>query len=118
MNEVHDLHRPHVAIPGYPHAPADWNEDEAVNMAHQEGLELGADHLEALRALQEYFSKHEMHGLNSRELHDALDEKFHLKGGMRYLYTLFPAGPVAQGCRLAGLPVPSGAIDRSFGSVQ
>jgi tRNA 2-thiouridine synthesizing protein E len=56
--------------------------------------------------------------VNARELHDALEEKFHVKGGMRYLYVLFPGGPIAQGCRLAGLPTPTGAVDLSFGSVQ
>ena len=118
MNHVYDLHRPRVEIQGYPHAPADWDEDEAVSLAHQEGMELGPDHLELLRALQEYFSKHDKPEVNARELHDALDEKFHMKGGMKYLYVLFPGGPVAQGCRLAGLAVPAGAVDRSFGSVQ
>jgi tRNA 2-thiouridine synthesizing protein E len=52
-----------------------------------------------------------------RELQDALEEKFHHKGGMKYLFTLFPGGPVAQGCRLAGLKAPAGATDRGFGSV-
>ncbi|WP_370738165.1 hypothetical protein [Solemya elarraichensis gill symbiont] len=27
-----------------------------------------------------------------------------------------PGGPIALGCRLAGLPVPPGAVDKSFGS--
>jgi tRNA 2-thiouridine synthesizing protein E len=52
-----------------------------------------------------------------RELHDALDENFHGKGGLKYLYQLFPGGPVAQGCRIAGLKAPAGATDKSFGSV-
>jgi hypothetical protein len=30
---------------------------------------------------------------------------------------LFSGGPVAQGCRLAGLNAPAGAVDRGFGSV-
>ena len=66
--------------------------------------------------LQGYFAAHERP--NVRELHDALDESFHARGGLRYLYTLFPGGPVAQGCRFAGLKAPSGAADKSFGSVQ
>ena len=53
-----------------------------------------------------------------RELHDALDEHFHAKGGMKFLYTVLPGGPVAQGCRLAGLTPPAGSVDPSFGSVQ
>lgn len=105
-------------IPGYPNAPEDWNENEAVKIALIEGIELGPDHWDLLRALQEYFSKQSTPETNTRDLHDALDEKFHLKGGMRYLYVLLPKGPVAQGCRFAGLPVPAGAIDRSFGSVK
>jgi hypothetical protein len=47
----------------------------------------------------------------------ALDERFHHKGGMRYLYQLLPGGPVAQECRLAGLKAPAGAVDKGFGSV-
>jgi len=109
---------PSRGIPGYPYAPEDWNESQARALAQQEGLELGPDHLELLRALQEYFSKHSKPEVNARELHDALEEKFHARGGMKYLYVLLPKGPVAQGCRLAGLPVPSGAVDSSFGSVQ
>jgi tRNA 2-thiouridine synthesizing protein E len=71
-----------------------------------------------VRALQEYFARHEFRGHNMREAHDALDERFHARGGMKYLYQLFPAGPVAQGCRVAGLPVPFLAVDRGFGSVM
>ena len=69
-----------------------------------------------MRALQEYFARNEV--VNVRVLHDALDEKFHVKGGMKVLYEMFPGGPVAQGCRLAGLEAPAGAVDKSFGSVQ
>jgi tRNA 2-thiouridine synthesizing protein E len=52
-----------------------------------------------------------------RELHDALDEMFHRQGGIKQLYVLFHGGPIAQGCRIAGLKAPAGAIDRGFGSV-
>ncbi|MEN8176928.1 MAG: TusE/DsrC/DsvC family sulfur relay protein, partial [Pseudomonadota bacterium] len=74
------------------------------------------EHWEMLRALQEYFARNDQP--NVRELHDALDEKFHSRGGLKRLYVLFPGGPVAQGCRLAGLEAPAGATDSSFGSVQ
>lgn len=102
----------------FPYAPHNWNEQQARDLAREEGVELDADHLKVLQALQEYFSRNQGPGLNMRELHDALNEAFHLKGGMKYLYRLFPGGPVAQGCRLAGLGVPAGAVDHSFGSVQ
>jgi tRNA 2-thiouridine synthesizing protein E len=33
------------------------------------------------------------------------------------LFEIIPGGPVAQGCRLAGLKPPPGSVDPSFGSV-
>jgi tRNA 2-thiouridine synthesizing protein E len=104
--------------PAFPHAPPDWTPAAALEAARQEGLELGDHHWEALRALQEYYARHEDIAINTRELHDALDEKFHRQGGIKGVYLLFPGGPVAQGCRLAGLKAPSGALDKGFGSVS
>lgn len=102
--------------PTFPDAPSDWNEKLARNMALEEGLELEIEHLDELRALQEYCSRHETK-YSVRELRDALDERFHDKGGYKYLYKLFPGGPISQGCRLAGLLPPAGAVDLGFGSV-
>jgi TusE/DsrC/DsvC family sulfur relay protein len=103
--------------PDFPNAPPGWTRETAREAAHDMGLVvLTAEHLDTIRALQDYWVRHRDTGIHLRELHDALDEKFHSRGGMRFLYVLFPGGPVAQGCRLAGLPVPSGAIDRGFGS--
>jgi len=102
----------------FPHAPDHWSQEEALALAREEGLQMGDDHWEELRALQEYYSRRrDTLRISVRELHDALDEHFHDKGGIKYLYGLFPGGPVAQGCRLAGLDIPPGAIDRGFGSV-
>jgi tRNA 2-thiouridine synthesizing protein E len=103
--------------PRFPHAPPDWTRETAAEIAQQEQLTLGDDHWAVVRGLQEFFARHEYGFINLRELHDALDEKFHHKGGMKYLYTLLPGGPIAQGCRLAGLKPPTGAVDLSFGSV-
>lgn len=103
--------------PKFPHAPHGWTSQEAQKKAEQEGLKLGEEHWEAVRALQEYFAKHADKPVNVRELHDALDEKFHAKGGLKHLYRLFPDGPVAQGCRLAGLKAPPGATSGGSGSV-
>ena len=109
---------PSAQNPRFPHAPPAWTRDVALARAKEEDLELGDDHWEALRALQDYFARHDESTVNLRELHDALDEKFHRKGGIRYLYQLFPGGPVAQGCRVAGLKAPASATDLGFGSVM
>jgi tRNA 2-thiouridine synthesizing protein E len=116
---MRDILNPGLAAAGdptFPHAPEDWRPTDGEDVARAEGLELGHSHWEAVRALQEYFAKHD--SVNVRELHDALDERFHGRGGLRALYQLFPGGPVAQGCRIAGLQAPAGSADRSFGSVQ
>ena len=101
----------------FPYAPPGWTQTIARKRAKEEGLTLGDDHWQALGALQEYFARHQDMRLNLRELHDALNEKFYRQGGIRYLYQLFPGGPVAQGCRIAGLKAPVGASDPGFGSV-
>lgn len=104
--------------PAFPHAPFDWTPAHAAATACEERLELTDDHWETIRALQEYYAQHDDEpAINLRDLHDALDEHFHTKGGLKYLYGLFPGGPVAQSCRLAGLKAPFIACDRSFGSV-
>ena len=102
--------------PNFPNAPDTWSPETAEQVAHNEGLDLQDEHWEAVRAIQEYFSKTDF--FKSRQLLDALEERFHAKGGLKYLYTLLPKGPVAQGCRLAGIHPPAGTIDESFGSVQ
>lgn len=102
----------------FPYAPDGWTPQTAHDVARAEGITLSDDHWEVVHALQEYFSRHAPRDRNMREVHDALDERFHSRGGMKYLYQLFPGGPVAQGCRVAGLPVPFLAVDRGFGSVM
>lgn len=103
-------------IPDFPHAPIGWTRDDAEEMARTEGLTLTEAHWEVVRALQKHYALNEETAMKSRELHDALDETFHAEGGIKYLYTLFPKGPLAQGCLLAGLQAPAGTQDQGFGS--
>lgn len=103
--------------PRFPHAPPEWTPAAAQEIAQRERIELTDDHWEVVRALQAFYARHEDAPIMLTELHDALEEKFHYKGGVKYLYTLLPGGPIAQGCRLAGLKPPGGAVDTSFGSV-
>lgn len=103
-----------VSTMNFPYAPSDWNSGAAESIARENHLMLEDDHWELMRCLQEYYSKAEFPKL--RQVTDALDENFHSKGGMKYLYQLLPSGPVSQGCKLAGLKVPAGSVDLSFGS--
>jgi len=108
----------YAANPDFPDAPEGWTQEEAIGIAAEDGLDPGSAHWDLVRALQEFYSRHEEGRINSRELHDALEERFHASGGMKHLYKLFPGGPVTQGCRLAGLEAPAGSSDKGFGSVQ
>ncbi len=117
----HTIERPGYEArpdPNFPHAPAGWTREEAQAQAEAEKLRLTELHWDVICALQEYFTRHAESGvINVRELHDALEERYHAQGGLKHLYEVFPGGPVAQGCRLAGLEAPAGSVDRSFGSV-
>lgn len=120
MNQItQDFIRPGYEtrpIPDFPHAPSDWTRESAEASARAQGLTLTEEHWQVVRALQEIHARDEESTLTARELHDALDEHFHAEGGIKFLYTLFPKGPLAQGCLLAGLQAPAGAQDKGFGS--
>lgn len=107
-----------VADPDFPCAPVDWSQAEGLHKAADEGITLTDEHWNIIDALQDYFSKHGSNEISARDVHDALDEKFHAQGGLKHLYMLFPGGPIAQGCRIAGLEPPAGSSNPGFGSVQ
>lgn len=116
--DINTLERGFPREAAFPHAPLGWTSEQARQIADDEGLTLTDEHWRVVRALQEFFARNEEAGhINLRRLHDALDESFHGQGGIKHLYTLFPGGPIAQGCRLAGLKAPFIAADPSFGSV-
>ena len=103
----------------FPHAPVEWSVETALETARKEGIDLEKDHWAVIFALQEFFAHYDNPSrMNRRALHDALNEKFYYKGGLKYLYRLLPGGPIAQGCRLAGLEAPAGSVDQSYGSTS
>ncbi len=55
----------------FPNAPQDWNIKLAEETAKTDGLELNEDHLELIRALQEYYFKVEFPHM--RQIKDALN---------------------------------------------
>ena len=116
---THQNENTRTGAPGmdFPNASEDWTPERARDLAAQEKLTLTTDHWVVINALQAYYAKTEEIDRNMREMHDMLEERFHSKGGMKYLYELFPGGPIAQGCRLAGLKAPAIAVDKGFGSV-
>lgn len=94
-----------------------WSETEALQRAAAEGIDMTPEHWEVVHFLRErYLQKGQAD--SGRELVYELEETFGREDGRRHLYSLFPHGPVAQGCRIAGLPLPPYTTDPSFGSAE
>lgn len=94
-----------------------WDEDQARQVASEQGVELSEAHLKVIHRLHDYYLQN---GLpeNGRELEEFLDNEFSSQGGRKYLHQLFPDGPVTQGMRFAGLPVPAHSEDEGFGTAR
>lgn len=94
-----------------------WSPRVASRRAAAEGLTLTEAHWQLLYCLREQYRVCAKQW-TARQLTRTLQRDYADHGGRRYLYQLFPHGPIAQGCRLAGLPVPPDALDPSFGSAH
>lgn len=96
----------------------EWSRDMARELARREGLTLGDEHFAVLDFLRDYAISHGAIGRDAQHILRALEERFAEQGGRRWLYLLFPGGPVRQGMKLAGLPEAPNAVDPSYGSVS
>ena len=92
-----------------------WSPLTAQRMAREEGLEeLSEAHWHVIYALRTHYME-KGRAASARELIHILEKNFVDEGGRRFLYELFPRGPVSQGSRLAGVPAPPFSSDPSFG---
>ena len=95
----------------------DWSVAAAIKMAKDDGLTLTDEHIEILNYLRKYSDKNGQ-GYNARTMLGVMEFEFGKWEGKRRLYQLFPHGPVSQGCKYAGIPLPPECNDNSFGSVH
>lgn len=95
----------------------EWNEALAKLLAAEEQIELTDRHWQVIHFLRKHCDAHGS-GCSARLLLKTLSQEFRSDGGKRYLYTLFPRGPIVQACKISGIPLPQYAIDLSFGSVH
>ena len=95
----------------------DWNRPLAVNLAIEEEIRLSDAHWDVVLFIRHHCQQNGPSG-SARQLQKLLSRHFAPMGGKRYLYALFPRGPVAQACKIAGIPLPSHTVDQSFGSVH
>lgn len=96
----------------------EWSHDIARQLASGFGLELGAAHFEVLDFLRDYVINQGGSREDAQKILLALERHFADRGGSRWLYTMFPGGPVTQGMKIAGLPEVPHATDPSFGTAR
>ena len=94
-----------------------WSKERALDVAQEQGIEMTDSHWDVVNFLRDRYVR-EGQAKSGRIVVEALEQQYADKGGKRYLYTLFPHGPVTQGSKIAGLPLPAYTTDPSFGSSE
>jgi TusE/DsrC/DsvC family sulfur relay protein len=100
----------HTDEEGYLTHLADWTPEVAAHLAQGEGLTLSDLHWEVITFLRDYYNEYQI-APAVRVLTKAFGKKYgEEKGNSKYLHELFPYGPAKQGCKIAGLPKPTGCV--------
>lgn len=95
----------------------DWSEQIAEKLAGGEGITLSKEHWDVINFLRDHYQRCGPCP-SGRVVAGLLEDTFTQQGGKKYLYHLFPQGPVVQAYKIAGLPLPPYSADASFGSVM
>jgi dissimilatory sulfite reductase related protein len=89
---------------GFIQDPDQWDEKVALDLAKTEGVnELSEEHWVLVNFLRNYYLKF---GIAPMIRKVCKETKFDLKK----IYDLFPSGPAKGGCKVAGLPKPTGCV--------
>lgn len=96
---------PALDADGHLRDPETWSPDIARSMAARDGIALSEDHWWLIDFVREY---HERYGNPPlmRTLVAASKDSGRSADGSRFLYRLFPDGPVRLACKYGGLPKP------------
>ncbi len=90
--------------------PGQWSAEVAEEIARQEGYELKDDHIGLVDYFREYWDEKQIHPtmhILVKEIGGMVGSSFHdHKAATRHLYAIFPNDPIAELCKLAGLPKP------------
>ncbi len=90
---------------GFIQEPEKWNKEVAEDLGKMEASQspMTEDHWKVVNYLREYYLKFEI----APPIRMLVKETgFDLK----YIYQLFPKGPAAGACKVAGLPKPTGCV--------
>lgn len=109
--------KPVMRDPGDPLAALDpWDTDRARALAEEIDIKLTDEHLYLVKALRDCYRDDEH--MSAREALGCLELNVLGTDAKQHLYELFPGGPVRQAAHIAGIPVPPGASNSSFGNVM
>ena len=89
---------------GYLLNPEDWSKALAVQIASQEGIELGDKHWDVIQYLREQYFDHGGNQPNERTILKDIGKRWGAKLTSKDMYDLFPQMPSKQGGKIAGLP--------------
>ena len=90
--------------------PDDWSETVAQMLAAADSIELTKAHWEIIHFIRAYCQRYK-HLPNQRVFTQAIRKQLgEEKGNSRYLYRLFPDGPLKYACKIGGLPKPTSCI--------
>ena len=74
-----------------------WTKRKAKSIAKRMGITLTDQHWEVVDFLRIHYSNTGAQMPPAHEFSQTLEERFHDEGGLKYLYNLFPGGPIHQG---------------------
>ncbi len=93
------------------------DKQEVEERAKKIGVNLTKEHWETINFVKKFYDYHEDEELKVADYSSALQGKYAKEGGLKYLYSLFPDGPINTVTQLAGISVNS-TRNNSMGSVQ
>ena len=90
---------------GFIQEPEKWNEAVAEDLAQEESSvsPMGPDHWKLVKYIRDYYLQF---GVAPPVRMLCKKNNFDLK----YVYDMFPKGPAAGACKVAGLPKPTGCV--------
>ena len=92
-----------------------WTEASGEARASEMGIKLTDAHWQVIKFIRTHYANVGP-ARHAREYTEVLNERFADEGGARYLYQLFPGGPVKQACAIAGVATPDDVSNNAFGT--
>lgn len=100
----------HLDTAGYLLNQTSWSRAFAAAMAVRENLKLLPEHWQLIEYAREFYSRYDESPPMRILVKWLRQQQGEVTGNSRYLYRLFPGGPVKQLSLLAGLPKPVSCI--------